>query len=104
ASSHADPQRELDVVRAFHERRVDGIIVPASRLGSLYLRHLSELQVPIVLVNNQQPGSYMYSVSIDNVGGARSVTRHLLKPGHRRIAYIGSSTGSQSDADRLQGY
>jgi DNA-binding LacI/PurR family transcriptional regulator len=104
ASSHADPQRELDVVRSFYERRVDGVIVPASRLGSLYLRHLSELQVPIVLVNNQHPGSYMYSVSIDNVGGARSVTNHLLKLGHRRIAYIGSSTGSQSDADRLYGY
>lgn len=104
ASSHADPQRELDVVRSFHERRVDGVIVPASRVGSLYLPHLAELQIPIVLINNQHPGSYTYSVSIDNVSAARRITRHLLKLGHRRIAYIGDRSGSQSDTDRLGGY
>src|SRR5438093_7083137 len=41
ASSHADPKRELEVVRSFHERRVDGVIVPSSRVGFQYLRHLS---------------------------------------------------------------
>ena len=104
ASSHADPQRELDVVRSFHERRVDGVIVPASRVGSLYLPHLAELRIPIVLINNQHPGSFTYSVSIDNVGAARQITRHLLDLGHRRIAYIGHRAGSQADADRLNGY
>lgn len=104
ASSHADPQRELDVVRSFHERRVDGVIVPASRVGSLYLPHLAELRTPIVLINNQHPGSYTYSVSIDNVSAARRITRHLLQLGHRRIAYIGNRSGSQADTDRLHGY
>ena len=104
ASSHADPQRELDVVRSFHERRVDGVIVPASRVGSLYLRHLAELRIPIVLINNQHPGSYTYSVSIDNVGAARLITRHLLELGHRRIAYIGNRSGSQADTDRRSGF
>jgi DNA-binding LacI/PurR family transcriptional regulator len=104
ASSHADPQREFDVVRSFHERRVDGVIVPASRVGSLYLPHLAELRIPIVLINNQHPGSFTYSVSIDNVSAARRITRHLLKLGHRRIAYIGNRFGSQTEADRLKGY
>jgi DNA-binding LacI/PurR family transcriptional regulator len=103
ASSHADPQRELDVVRSFHERRVDGVIVPASRVGPLYLPHLSELRIPIVLINNQHPGSYTYSVSIDNVGAARLIARHLLKLGHQRIAYIGNRSGNQADIDRLSG-
>jgi DNA-binding LacI/PurR family transcriptional regulator len=104
ANSHADPQKELDVVRTFHERRVDGVIVPASRVGSLYLRHLADLRIPIVLVNNQHPGSFTHSVSIDNVSAARSITRHLLKLGHRRIAYIGNRFGSQTETDRLSGY
>jgi DNA-binding LacI/PurR family transcriptional regulator len=103
ASSHADPQRELDVVRSFHERRVDGVIVPASRVGSLYLPHLAELRTPIVLINNQHPGSYTYSVGIDNLGAARLIARHLLKLGHKRIAYIGNRSGSQADTDRLSG-
>ncbi len=104
ASSHADPQKELDVVRTFRERRVDGVIVPASRVGSLYLPHLAELRIPIVLVNNQYPGSFTHSVSIDNVSAARRITSHLLTLGHRRIAYIGNRSGSQADADRLSGY
>lgn len=103
ASSHADPQRELDVVRSFHERRVDGVIVPASRVGSLYLPQLAKLRIPIVLINNEHPGSYTYSVSIDNIGAARLVTRHLLKLGHQRIAYIGKRSGGQVDTDRLSG-
>lgn len=104
ASSHADPQKELDVVRTFRERRVDGVIVPASRVGSLYLPHLAELRIPIVLVNNQHPGSFSHSISIDNVSAARRITGHLLKLGHRRIAYIGNRSGSQADTDRLHGY
>ena len=104
ASSHADPQMELDVVRTFRERRVDGVIVPASRVGSLYLPHLAELRIPIVLVNNQYPGTFTHSVSIDNVGAARRITSHLLTLGHRRIAYIGNRSGSQADTDRLSGY
>jgi DNA-binding LacI/PurR family transcriptional regulator len=103
ASSHADPERELDVVRSFHERRVDGVVIPASRVGSLYLAHLAELRTPIVLINNQHPGSYMYSVSIDNVGAARLMTRHLLELGHQSIGYIGHRSGSQADTDRLKG-
>ena len=103
ASSHGDPERELDVVRSFHERRVDGVVIPASRVGSLYLAHLAELRTPIVLINNQHPGSYMYSVSIDNVGAARLITRHLLELGHQRIGYIGHRSGSQTDIDRLKG-
>ncbi|MFN7996359.1 MAG: LacI family DNA-binding transcriptional regulator [Bryobacteraceae bacterium] len=104
ATSHADPKREVEVVRSFHERRVDGVIVPASRVGSLYLPLLAELSIPVVLINNQHPGSYTYSVSIDNGRAARLMTRHLLKLGHRRIAYIGHRAGGQVDTDRLDGY
>src|SRR5579871_1930685 len=103
ASSHANPERELDVVRSFQERRVDGIVTPASRVGSLYLSQLEELKTPIVLINNQHPGSYTYSVSIDNLEAARLMTRHLLELGHRRIGYIGHRGGSQANADRLNG-
>jgi DNA-binding LacI/PurR family transcriptional regulator len=41
---------------------------------------------------------------IDNVSGAREITRHLIKLGHRRIAYLGDQSGLQSDADRFSGY
>jgi DNA-binding LacI/PurR family transcriptional regulator len=104
ATSHGDPARELRAAQLFHQRRVDGILVTASRVGALYLPLLSEMKVPIVLINNQHPGEFVYSVSIDNFGAGRDATRHLVALGHKRIGYIGDRFGFQSDTERFSGY
>lgn len=104
ATSQARPEREISVVRNFQARRVDGILVASSRVGALHRPLLSELQVPIVLLNNQHPSESAYSVSIDNVNGAYVATKHLVELGHRRIAYLGDRFGLHSDADRFEGY
>ncbi len=104
ANSNADPEREMKVVHSFHERRVDGIVVTASRVGALYLPLLTELEAPIVLINNQYPGEFAYSVVIDNIEASRAATEHLIQLGHKRIAYIGDRQGFQSDTERYTGY
>jgi DNA-binding LacI/PurR family transcriptional regulator len=104
ANSNADPDREVKVVQSFHERRVDGIVVTASRVGALYLPRLAELQAPIVLINNQHPGQFAHSVRIDNIIASREATQHLIQLGHRRIAYLGDQSGFQSDTERFTGY
>lgn len=104
ANSGANPEREMKVVHSFEERRVDGILVMSSRVGNLYLGHFAEMKVPIVLINNQHPEEFVYSVMIDNVGASEEATRHLLDLGHRRIAYIGDRGGFQSDSERREGY
>jgi DNA-binding LacI/PurR family transcriptional regulator len=104
ADSNADPEREQKVVQAFAERRVDGIIVTSSRVGALYLTLLSEMMVPIVLVNDQHPGEFVHSVMIANRPGSRAAAAHLVELGHHRIAYLGDRFGYQSDAERYAGY
>src|SRR5579884_556610 len=104
ATSQADPDRELAVVRSFQERRVDGILVASSRVGSLYMPLLGEMKIPIVLLNNQSPGTFAHTVTIDNVDGGYQATKHLIQLGHNRIAYIGDRLGLESDAERLKGY
>ncbi|MBK5291212.1 MAG: LacI family DNA-binding transcriptional regulator [Acidobacteriia bacterium] len=104
ASSQSDPVRELGVVHSFAERRVDGIIVNSSRVGSLYQELLSSLSIPVVFINNHNPGGFAYSVSIDDVAGARQITEHLLGLGHTRLAYIGDRFGLQSNLDRMAGF
>jgi DNA-binding LacI/PurR family transcriptional regulator len=104
ANSNADPDREVKVVHSFHERRVDGILVTASRVGALYAPLLSQLEIPIVLINSHHPGEFGHSVMIDNVTASCEATRHLIDLGHRRIAYIGDQFGFQSDKERLVGY
>jgi DNA-binding LacI/PurR family transcriptional regulator len=104
ATSQADPEREISVVRSFQERRVDGILVASSRVGSLYMPLLGEMRIPIVLLNNQYPGTFVHTVTFDNVDGALQATRHLIQLGHTRIAYVGDRFGLASDTERLKGY
>ncbi len=104
ANSQADPAREVTVVRSFRERRVDGVLVASSRVGALYVPLLSELQIPIVLINNQHPSEFVHSVTIDNVQGAYDIAQHLIQLGHKKIAYLGDRFGLQSDAERFSGF
>ncbi len=104
ATCQADPARELRAVRSFQERRVDGILVNSSRVGALYLPLLAEMKVPIVLINNEHPGEFVHSVSIDNLLAGREGTAHLVQLGHRRIAYLGNQYGLHADTERFAGY
>lgn len=104
AESNAEPEREKSVVHSLAERRVDGIVVTSSRVGALYAPLLSEMRVPIVLINNQHSGKFIHSVMIANEEASRMATAHLIGLGHRRIAYIGDRHGHQSDAERCAGY
>ena len=104
ASSKTDPEREMKLVQSFEERRVDGILIIASRVGSVYLSVLAEMKIPIVLINSYHPGEFTYSVSVDNVAATRSATRFLVQLGHRKIGFIGNRYGAQSNAGRQTGY
>jgi DNA-binding LacI/PurR family transcriptional regulator len=106
SNSNADPDLEVKVVHSFQERRVDAVIVTASRVGALYLDLLSRLKIPIVLINNQHEddADFIYSVRIDNLTASQAAMRHLIYLGHRRIGYIGDVAGFQSDTERHVGY
>jgi DNA-binding LacI/PurR family transcriptional regulator len=102
-NSNSEPERELRTVRALREKRVDAIVVTSSRLGSLYLPHLREVGVPVVLVNNQGVGDYTHSVLIDDSAGGELAGRYLASLGHRRIAYIGGPIWARASGIRLAG-
>lgn len=104
ANSNADPEREMRVVHSIEERRVDGIIVTASRVGALHVPMLSWMKIPIVLLNNQHPSEFVHSVMIENTAASRNATRYLIELGHRRIAYLGDRNGRHSDTERFGGY
>jgi len=104
ANSNADPEREVRVVHSFEERRVDGIIVTSSRVGARYLPLIERMRVPVVLLNNQHPSEFAHSVTINNLEASLAATWHLIRLGHRRIAYLGDRFGQQSDTERFAGY
>ena len=100
SSSYRDYDRELEVVRSFHERRTNGIIITGSQIDTDYMDLHNRFPLPIVLINSR---TYPYSVSADKISGAKQAVEHLIRLGHRRIAFV-SNQNVRTNLDRLTGY
>jgi DNA-binding LacI/PurR family transcriptional regulator len=101
SSFYGEPDREREVLSAFHERRVDGIIAESSCFDAYPRSLLSQFDLPIVLINRPE---YIYSVSTDNLHGGRLATDYLLDLGHSRIGYVAAERGRRTNLDRLEAY
>ena len=101
SSFYDEPRREREVLAAFHERRVDGIIVKSSSLVVDNRSLLANFGLPLVLINCPE---HTYSVSTDNLHGGRLATEYLLDLGHSRIGYIAAEQGARTNLDRLEAY
>ena len=86
--------------------RVDGVIILA-KCTAVTMDELEQMNVPYVVVNGPS-GPSGSSVVPDDVGGMRQAIRHLVKLGHRSIAYAGPRAGHlpghSSLADRHDTY
>jgi DNA-binding LacI/PurR family transcriptional regulator len=104
AASQRDPGREKDIIRGLRERRVDGVIICSGSFNPGQQREMLDYGIPIVIINNQSTEYYRYSVYHDDIDGSRQVTRHLIKLGHRKIAYLGNSLSGRTTLDRQRGF
>ena len=104
ASSHLDHAHEKSIIQAFGEHRVDGVIIGSVSFSREHANLLKQYGIPIVVINNQSPRDYRYSIAHDDVLGAQLITRHLLELGHERISYIGNIRAPRINRDRLHGF
>jgi LacI family transcriptional regulator len=86
--------------------RTDGLLVISVPPPRTHMDRLLASGRPVVLVDVRHPGlSHVYT---DDVEGGRLATRHLLKLGHRRIAFVGDLSenryGFVSSACRQAGF
>ena len=101
SSYYRNAARELAIVRDFHMRRMDGIIITGSETEEVYQAAENHFFMPIVLVNRP---NYPYSVSVDRLQGAQAIVEHLIQLGHCRIAHITEGAKYRAKSRRLQGY
>lgn len=102
-SADDDPDRETSYLDILVERRVDGIIIAASTLGSTQGAWLARPPVPVVLVNTSVPSSGLPSVASDNRAGGRLAADHLRSLGHRRFGYLMPPVRNVDAPERLAG-
>ncbi|MDQ6831717.1 MAG: LacI family transcriptional regulator [Gemmatimonadota bacterium] len=103
SSSHSDKDAIEAALRAMHGR-VDGLIIMSPDIDAAALEANFPASLPVVLLNCAVRGRTHDTINIDNVGGARAMTRHLLSLGHRRIAFIRGAERNHDADERLKGY
>jgi LacI family transcriptional regulator len=98
------PAREIELLRTFAKRRVDGVIMTVSDEGDDdLLRTIQEMRVPLVLMD-RDVALDVDVVAIDHRGGARAATAHLLELGHRRIALLTGLASMRPAHERIAGF
>lgn len=91
-------------IHLIRERHVDGIVLSGPRFDDEAILALQAAGGPIVIMG-QLPSVDIPFVDVDNVGGARLATEHLIRIGYRRIALITNAPlDYTASSDRLLGY
>ena len=104
ASSDERSDREREVIDQLCGRRIDGLLVVPAGRDHRFLRSEIQMGTPAVFVDRPPGRLSADAVLLDNVGGARQATDHLLAYGHRRIGILLDRQGVYTMAPRLEGY
>jgi DNA-binding LacI/PurR family transcriptional regulator len=102
------PEREEACIRRFLSRRVDGLfIAPVYRIATearIYQELLAR-RVPTILLGHPAPFCGQFaSVESDDIAASYAATQHLLKLGHKRIAFLTGPPATPWTQERLEGY
>ena len=103
SGSHEDRVETQEVLRAIRGR-VDGLIALSPGLDARAFDENLPAGFPVVLLNGVIRRSGYGSILVDNSGGASAMVRHLMRLGHRRIAFVTGPAGNYDASERLRGY
>ncbi|MFT7721674.1 MAG: LacI family DNA-binding transcriptional regulator [Roseateles sp.] len=103
SSSHDDADEAAAALRAMNGR-VDGLIVMSPHADDDFLSQHLPPALPAVLLNSGVRSPMQRVFAIDNFGGAREMTQHLVRSGRRRIAFLGGPASNFEARERERGY
>jgi LacI family transcriptional regulator len=98
------PDHQLEVIRALHQRRVDGMALahvpdPQNRA----VRYLQMHNIPVVFVDRAVRGEFD-QVLVENRQAMKNLVTHLAGHGHRRIGLVSGLRGLATSVERIEGY
>jgi len=108
AHTHNLPEREEQSIQRLLSRRVNGLFIsPVYRYEAearIY-QVLLERRTPVVLLGPPAPFCRSFvSMEIEELVASYNVARHLLKLGHKRIAYLTGPAVAPWAHERFEGY
>jgi LacI family transcriptional regulator len=103
SSVHGDASELAAAMRAMRGR-VDGLLIMSPHVDTALLDRNIPSTLPVVLLNNPLSDAQHSTVTIDSYRGARTMVRHLVGRGHRRIAHITGPEVNFDSSERLRGF
>ncbi|KGM13031.1 LacI family transcriptional regulator, partial [Cellulomonas bogoriensis 69B4 = DSM 16987] len=100
----ARPGSEERVLRYVTTGQVDGAVLTSHHLDDRLHDRILRSGVPCVFQGRPEGSQRVPHVDVDNVGGARAATEHLLSTGRRRIGTIAGPQDMVAGLDRLAGW
>jgi len=102
-NSGQNPVEEAEYLALFAEQRVRGVLVTPTDANAANIPSLRRHGIPYVLVDRLASSEECCSVSVDDLAGGRLAMRHLVRGGHRKIAYISGPATLNQCRDRHDG-
>lgn len=82
-----DLKKEIEYLKAFDDKRVDGIVLLASVFTPDHKKVLKNMNVPVIILGQKFDGHYC--VFHDDYHGMYDLTKLVIDKGHKKIGYIG---------------
>lgn len=84
--------------------RVAGVVLFGGESNANAISQCRSAGIPFVVVNHDSSDHDVIGVGSDNEGGGYDATRHLIRLGHQRVAFITGPAGRPDAEGRYSGY
>lgn len=103
-STTTDMQKDEDLSKLFAEKNLDGAFIMGIKLSDNYFKELTNIEYPCVLFDVSIKNPKVTCVGVDSTKGAFMAVEHLIKLGHKKIAFINGHKDAFVSYERLDGY
>ncbi|MBT30069.1 MAG: LacI family transcriptional regulator [Thalassobius sp.] len=104
SSSNENAETEKELIHSMINRQVDGLVIASTQCNQADILRLKKSKFPFVLVDRHYPEIMTNYVIVDNLGGVKNMTEHLLKNGKKNIALITIKSELDAMQQRRLGY
>jgi DNA-binding LacI/PurR family transcriptional regulator len=104
ANTGYDPDRMARSVSRMLERQVEGVAVITSEMGADFVAQMSERRMPIVFLDTARVAPRISKIKVDYSQGISEAVEHIVRLGHKRVAFISGPTELRSAETRRSAF
>lgn len=103
-NTNYDPERDAAYVQRLLELRVRGVMILTTEMDLSVIKRLSLHKVAVVFLDIGEVGPHISNIRVNYETGVREAVEHLLRLGHRKIAFISGSLQFKSAQIRRRAF